>query len=338
MKRGFLAAAAWFLVASTAVAQDAAPVQIVPVPALGGEIAEIARMADQMAEGTVLGGGRWLRIGYVSAVPMVGFVVPMASDTQYNPLDMLRFDLPATGGATVDVDLSASTSWSAAPATYRIMLSSPAFDTPPQVTGVEIVPAGAGDTFAALVAHASQPESFIVSTYHRLRGYRMLGLDPLPVLAGIVLIACVAFMLWKKGAALPWLLGVALAAHFLYGARVDLDLARLTTTHLGEWFGSHRYAEAGSTYALADAVREVDSWEGARLGICFDSTDYFAKLLRYDLLPMNVNMTTDGDPTHVAVVRKIDWSYENGRLRCGSIDAPATLLREFPDGSRLFAL
>ena len=154
----------------------------------------------------------------------------------------------------------------------------------------------------------------------------------------VLVVAIVLLVLWKRKAALFPLLGIAFGAQMLYGARSDFDLTRLSLAHASEWFGSGTYAEAGSTYALADAVRELES--DVQLAICFDSTDYFAKLLRYDLLPMPVQIGTEGllQPTHIAVVRKIDWSFEDGHLKCGSIDAPATLLQEFPDGSRLFQL
>lgn len=338
MKRSILALI-FLLAASAASAQERilpAGRQVVPVPALGAAVAEIARNAGQMAEGTIQGGGRWLRIAYRSDAPIAGFVVPFQGEAVYNPLDMLRFDLPAEG-TTVDVDLSVSPSWSAAPKTYLLMFSAPAGGTPPEISGIEILPATAGDSVGAAAAHALETESFVVSTYHRLRGYRVLGHDVLPVAFALLLLAVGFVVLRTKADAAVPLFGLALVAHVLFGARVDLDLARLTASHLAEWTSAGTYGEAGDTYALARDITELPT--DARVAVCFDSTDYFAKLLRYLALPITVTIGT-GDPgaTHVAVVRKIDWSYEAGRLRCGSIDAPATLLAEFPDGSRLFAL
>ena len=335
MQRGVLAVLLALSLAPAALAQEAIP-RIVPVPAIGSDIAEIARTSGQTAEGGVTGGGRWLRVAYASEAPLTGFVVPLLGGAQYNPVDMLRFDLPASPNATVDVDLSASPSWSASSKDYMVVFA--AGDIAPEIQGIGIVPASYGDSIGAFFRHAFASEGFVVSTYHMLRGYRILGVGLVPVLAVLVLLAAAGLAVWKKKEAAFPLLGLAFIAQLAYGARIDLDLARLTVGHAGGWFHEHDYAEAGSMYALADAVKDLEG--DVRLAVCFDSTDYFAKLLRYLLLPIPAQIGTDGPmkPTHVAIVRKIDWTYEEGRLKCGSIDAPAELLEGFPDGSSLYAL
>ncbi len=338
MKRRLLGCLGCIAMTTSGVAYAQSDVlRITPVPALGTEVANIARASEQMAEGTVVGGGRWLRVTYTSDAGLSGFVAPMLG-AQYNPVDMLRFDLPSADAAsTVDVDLSASPSWNPTEKTYLIVLASPASETPPEVLGVEILPGG---VVGAFFRHFASPESFVISTYHQLRGYRILGIGLVPVLALLFALACVALMIrWKAAAFLP-LLGLALTAQLLYGARVAVDQLRLSAVHAMEW-SNGTYGEAGSTYELAEAVRETAKEQpDMTLGVCFDSTDYFAKLLRYDLLPIPVVWTGNAiaDATHVAVIRKIDWSYDDGRLRCGELNVPAALLEEFSDGSRLFSL
>lgn len=342
MKRRFAAYAGLTaaFAAGVAAAQDDA-LRITPVPAIGTAVADIARSSEQMAEGTVVGGGRWLRVVYRSGVPIAGFVAPMRG-ASYNPVDMMAFELPASPDpARAEIDLSASPSWNPSEKPYLVTLASPASALPPEIQGVEFVAAGAGDVAGAFIRHLAGRESYVISTYHHLRGYRVLGVGLVPIAVALFAIACVASIVLRRGAAITGLLAVALGAQLLYGARVGIDLVRLSAAHGFEWTSRGTYGEAGSMYDLADAVREdADGREDARLAVCFDSTDYFAKILRYRLLPIPVDMTTDGavPPTHVAVVRKIDWTFDGGRLRCGSIDAPATLVREFPDGSRLFEL
>lgn len=338
MDRRFVGCAgvAALLAAGVAFAQQDV-VRIAPVPALGTEIADVARTSEQMAEGTVVGAGRWLRIAYRSGVPIVGFVAPMRG-SQYNPVDMLRFDLPETDAAVVEIDLAASSSWNPTEKTYLVSLASPASALSPEIQGVEIVP-GAGGVAGAAAWHLMAPESFAISTYHRLRGYRVLGVGVVPTLAVLFAAACGIVAVRRRAAALASLLGLALGMQLLYGARVGADLVRLSFAHGREW-SRGSYAEAGSAHALADAVREIADEQDVRLAVCFDSTDYAAKLLRYDLYPIPVAWTGEiaRDATHVAVVRKIDWSFEDGRLRCGDMNVDATLLEEFPDGSRLFFL
>lgn len=341
VKRFVLGAAALVcvLVAMPTAAQEAIT-RITPVLALGRSVVDIARTSDQLAEGMVSGGGRWLRMTYQSNVPLAGFVVPMQDGEQYNPIDMLAFDLPLhVTAATVDIDLSVSSSWSPSSTVYLVTLASPPTDTPPSVLEVSILPADGSDILIATLRHMTVPEAWVVSTYHQLRGYRVLGVGAVFILAVLIVLACGGMLVvHRKRAALPLLL-LALSVHLLYGARVGIDLLRLSVAHLAEWHRQGTYGEAGDTFALAEAVRLLDTPD-VRLATCFDATDYFAKLLRYHVLPTPVQIGTDGplQPTHVAVLRMIHWSYEDGRLRCGSIDAPARLVAEFPAGSRLFVL
>lgn len=312
-----------------------------PVPALGSEIADIARSVENMGEGVVTGGGRWLRITYKSDVPIAGFIVPLREGAQYNPLDMLRFDLPERWIATtVDIDLSVSPSWNAVPKDYRLTMASPAAETAPVVSQLQILPADATDTASAFVRHMTEPESFVISTYHYLRGYRILGTNALPILATVFALVCIALALWKRTMVFMPLVVLAFGAHLAYGARVDVDLVRLSAAHAQAWAADETYEEAGQTYAVARLIASQALLGDVRVATCFDSTDYTAKVLRYAVLPVPVQIGTTGDmvPTHVAVMNSIDWAYESGRLRCGAIDAPAVLLREFSDGSRLFSL
>ncbi len=320
----------------TAFAQENVT-RITPIRAVDANPIETIRASEQLAEGEAEGAGRWLRIEYRSTSELVGLVAPFRTGTAYEPKEMLQFILPAAAeGSTVDIDLAVGPRWSPGNQRYFLAFSSSTTGDFPEILGIGFVPATMLDSASALWSQLLKREPFIISTYHFLQGYRLLGV-PLAVLVAVVLvIVCSAYGVLHREQAAYGLVVIALLFHLSYGVKVGLDLARITAADAAAWIATGEYGEAKSTYSIVDALEKKAGVTS--LAVCTDSTDYEMKLMRYFLHPLPVSLVRDEiiTPSHVVVLKKIEWSFVNGRLKCGSIDMQAERVATFPNGSELF--
>ena len=308
-------------------------------PALLRDNTAILAANRQSTEGIVEGPGDTLRIFYGSSVPLEGFLAPLLEGGSYNHGDMLYFHLPPSADGQALVDITAIPSWSPRHAAYFLTFVSASEETDAVFREITLSSDNSlPHLFGVILRHFFTPERFRVSSFHLLFGYRILNI-PFTVMIGLLLFLAVGCVLYAKRAStalLPTGLATILCFLLLYQARFAVDLGVLSFRHLREWYGQHTYAQAGSMYAIAEEMpRDTQG-----IVVCFDSTDYDGKLLRYLLSPIPVYLANQSNRPfdRIYVSKKLDWSYEDGILTCGDVHAPAQLEQEFPDGSSLFSL
>jgi hypothetical protein len=208
---------------------------------------------------------------------------------------------------------------------------------------MEFLPTSGGDVVAAIIGQFMQPEPYWVSTIHLLRGYRILNI-PFTLIAGLLLVIATGCVLMRmKRSGIPIVLAVLIASTLLYELRFAADLLAYTDRHLTEWWTHHTYAEQQDLFTVAQVIQkniDADHDEHTQVSICFDSTDYYAKVFRYLLYPVPVSIVggLNENVRYVAVTRKGDWSYENGMLQCGTINHRAEKIQSFNDGTVLFRI
>lgn len=312
---------------------------IVPMHALSSDQYNILASYKQYSEGTVPGAGSAIAITYSSSVPLNGYVAILDANGSYNPADLYHFTMDAAQNETVTLDVTALTTWTPSYHTYYLNFLSNADITDTQFHNMAVVPASFIHILKASVRHPFLMEPYWVSSSHLLRGYRSLS-TPLPLLlaiAGIVAAVVIVFVR-KKNLVAPMFILLAVVTS-LYMIRVSADLAIHTVKHIAEWTAAHAYGEAHDMYSVADALKEKRN-DLTNVAVCFDSTDYYAKLLRYFLYPTPVSLTKTADEhtTHVVVTHALNWTFEGRALTCGDITVQATQLESFPDGTVLFSV
>lgn len=328
-----------FLFATNASAKET---HIQPVRALSSDQYTILSSYQESADGTVEGAGAFLRIGYTSSVDLNGYVVIMNPDATYNPADMNSFTLPADPQGTAIVDLRTLSTWTPSSHLYYLSFLSSAVQTDTQFSEMTILPAGPLDIVSSAFMHLFSVEPYWVSSMHLLRGYTMLNTSFSLILGCILALIIVVLCIWKKSAAVPAVMLTLIAGLLFYSVRFTTDLGIHAVAHLQSWTTHRTFAQAGDVYNVADALKKNVSTNNqpAAVSVCFSSTDYYAKLLRYLVYPLPVTMSGQLLPatTHVVVTHDLNWSDDNGVLHCGSIDHPATLIESFPDGTALYSL
>lgn len=324
--------------AQSCFAADAA---IRPALALSSDQYHILASYKEYSQGFIQGNGSTLKIAYHAGLPLTAYIAIVNADGTYNPADLYEFALPAANQQSVTVDLTALTTWSPGTHSYFLSFLSNTEHTDASFSEMTFMPGGAGDVIRAAAFDFVQIEPYWVSSAHLLRGYRILNVPFAVVLGGIVLFLCLVFIAWKHGRAAPLVLMTMLTGVLLYDIRFTADLTVWSADHLRQWTMHHEYGEAQDIYSAADTVKDAASkTPSAAVSVCFDSTDYYAKLLRYLVYPVPVTMTgtLKTTTTQVLVTHKINWTYQNGALHCGAIDAPAVLMKDFPDGSHLYSV
>jgi|GEM_PF-757041 len=294
---------------------------------------------------TVLEGkGSSLLLDYVSNEPITVFLVPLFDGNNYSITDFLSFTLPETDNGSVSVDLTASPGWSQGNRRYLLNLLSASEEPGLAISKYEFLPASAGQTLGAMVHHFFIPELYTPSSFHALRGYRVLGNSLTPIYGLALLAAAVlAFIFLSKERRIQGTIFVLIAGIFIYNLRFGIDLLRFSAEHLNE-YNHGTYDEAGSVYRLAAKVIATENGEiNPLVYVCRNGTNFKEKLLRYLTYPVRVS-SDDADAsgaTLVAVMNKYKWSFDTGKngineLACGAVNRKAQKLDSFPDGSSLF--
>ena len=313
---------------------------ISPIPALSIEQVNNVGSYKKSAGGIIEGTGATLLVGYHSNVPLNTYIGILNNDGTYSQNDLYYFVLPKGSDMQANVDLTALTTWSPSLHRYTITFLSNDEQSDTAFTAMNFQSAGMWTTFRTAMRHLFFPEPFRVSAAHFLQGYRILGV-PFSVIFGLFVFvaACCALILRGKRAVLT-LLALCMLA---YGARFAIDLSVMTAKDLRSWVSLYRYGVASDTYIAAESL--IDDVHKRKIAhphaiSCFDSTDYFPKLIRYLAYPIPVELTGALLPgtTHVIVIRKFQWSYENGILQCGSIHQPAQKISSFDDDIAVFSL
>lgn len=315
---------------------------IIPEPALSSDQFSILSQYKQFSEGQVEGAGPHLKITYSSSIALNAYVAILYDDDTYNPADLYHFTVPATKDGTVIIDLSALTTWTPFHHRYYLSFLSNEELTDTQFTDMVILPGHISDLIRAVFTHILKEEPFWVSSMHLLRGYKILNVSFTLILGVALCIAATVLLLHKRSCSIPSVLILLLIGYLAYDIRMSVDLAVRTALHLKEWTSLHTYGEARDIYSVADALKKDAAMRPtpSAASICFDSTDYYAKLIRYLAYPIPVTLTGSQLPvtTHVIATHSLTWTDSGGILRCGGINHPAKRVREFDDGSVLFSL
>jgi hypothetical protein len=323
-----------FILSPISFAQAKTVVSVHPISP--EEHAALLATYKSSSEGKIGGEGTALRLRYTTPTPLRSLIVKFATEQGFDPADLVGFTMPAASDGEVIVDLTGLPGWSPGTAQYLLSFYSSELEGAAQVTEVEIMKGSPMDTARAALSQFMQPEDFKVSSYHMLRGYRILGV-PLILIIGIPGIILTGALFWRRKPVLA--LMILLIANLLYSTRVSADLLRFSAEHLGEWYAKGTYDQAGSMHEIATWVRR-NLPSTSHIFVCHDSTDYYSKVLRMFAYPIRVTATPTIalPPTHVLITRKLSWSIEEGILSCGPLKVAAEERARFSDGSVLFAL
>lgn len=340
--KSILLPSSFFAVLLVAIPCKAENMKIRPVLALSSDQSQILASYKEYSEGSVQGAGSRLQISYHSGSPLNGYIA-ILEGTTYNPANLYHFLLPADASGTATIDLTALTTWNPAVHSYYLNFLSDADRTDTEFTQMQFLQTTASDLIGASLQHLIQVEPYWISSAHLLRGYTILGI-PFSILLELLTLIIIGIILLRKGthAAAP-VLCILIASTFFYALRFDIDLLVYTKRHLNEWWSNHTYGEARDLYSVSNALKgdiALHPEISASVSVCFDSTDYYAKLIRYLLYPIPVSITgsIDHSSTHVLVTRKIDWKYDGGILTCGTSNRLARKIQSFDDGSVLFSI
>ena len=302
------------------------------------------------ASTSIEGQGGILTLDYQSTEPLEVFLVPLRPDETYTPTDYLRFTLPLTEQGTVEVDLTVSPGWSPRNTKWLVTLLSSDEKAGAAFTGIRFTESGAPPTVLVALRHLFTKEPYTPSSFHALRGYRMLGVS-LTISLGLLTIAlalsALAFVTKVKRRSMA--LGVLLVGTLVYQTRFSLDLLRFTKEHLTE-YAHGTYDEAGSIHTVATFLRTLASGKESKttVYVCRDGTTFKEKLLRYFAYPIRISSEASDAATadYAVVMNKFKWGFETNvtkdasvtLLRCGDLERPSQKLTTFDDGSIVFRL
>lgn len=302
----------------------AAPAFLEPSTSLTWQ--DIVRRADAGAKASATVGGRGgtLRIVYSATSPVDLDLVPLHGTYSLDH-EQLFVRLPAGENLDARVDLSHGMGWSAFRQTLVLRFSAPSRTDQIDILELTIEPATFSETIRATLQGFLHREQFAVSSPHSLRGQRIGGV-PFTALVGIP-VALVSVILFLKKKVQTSML-ILVVGSLTYSLWFGWDLLRFTQS----------FAHAGSAEDIGSVLRH-ESTDQSFLFLCTNTGNYYSKAVRYFAYPVPVSRETADIPkaTHVLVHEAHHWSYENGVLRCGSLDGNAVHVRDFPDGSVLFS-
>lgn len=311
---------------------------IIPTLDLSQEEALARQASTEKADTLIEGKGKSLRILYSSAVRIDADLAILRGGASFDPTEILHFTLPAGKDMEATVDLTVTPGWSPFTRQWRLFLASPPSTTSIDIHTMEFVPSDPASVLRTIAGNVINREVFQVSTFHALRGYRILGFS-LATILGIFTFAAAAVFLGLRSPRLA--MTTFTVGSLLYVGWFGIDLARFTAENLTTWLRDGVYNKAGAAAAVADALRSEAKNSPVPLFVyvCHDTTDFYAKVLRYMLYPTPVSVKAEDIPrtTHVLVAGKIAWNYRDGLLTCGNVTGAAHELAQFRDGAVLYA-
>lgn len=286
-----------------------------------------------IANGTVNGRGDRLHIIYSSASDIIGNVVSVRSDGRIDVQGFLSFTLPSGLNQEAIIDLTVARDWSPFASQYYLTFTKKDAAADTNFHEIAVLPATFSSMGRAAFSQLISPEPYQVAAHHMVRGYYILG-SALSAILGLAVLIGFVFALKRRSS--QRIIAVVVIGLFIYSMRFGIDLVYFAVTNISAWYGDEIIAHAGS---MADVGERMKTQKNATLFVCDDATDYFMKMARYFAYPTPVlREIVAGQTTHVLVVQKANWSFDETMLRCGSINAPARLLETYPDGAQLFEL
>ncbi len=305
------------------------------------------------ASTSIEGQGSKLRLTYQASEPVTIYMVPLSAEEHFVPTDFLMLTLPATDGGSAEIDLTVSPGWTPKTTKWLLHLMTKTEDTNAGFSAVEFLPASTFTIMNTAFWHFFKQEPYTPSSYHALRGYRVLSRDVTMIIGFLVLLASILTIIFaKKGTKLMALVIVLFTFQALYGLRFGFDLLRFSSEHL-TGYANGMYDEAGSVYQIAPSLRSLvvqdkKSEAETTVFVCRSGTNYKEKILRYFSYPIRISsdasLTASAD--YALVMNSRDWNVqtvsENGVnkqfLQCADLKLEATQIATFPDGSILFSL
>lgn len=318
----------------------AATLRITPTLDLGSEEALARAQATEKTDFVFGGKGDRLRIVYTSPVRIDVDLAPRRRGAGFDPTEVLHFTLPPGAHTEAVIDLTQTPGWSPLEKEYHAYFASPPGGKDAEIETIDFLPWTLGTLLMTAARNLATRDTFQVSTFHALRGYNMLGFS-LSIIIGATTILIALATLLRRTSRTRALAPVLVTGMLLYTAWFGVDLARFTTRNLREWYAEGLYNKAGAAEAVADAIQKEASASPTPLfvHVCHDTTDFYAKVLRYLLYPTPVSVRAEdvARATHVVVAGKLSWSFHDGTLTCGSVTGPARELATFRDGTVLYA-
>ncbi len=298
-----------FLIPSAA----AAGVVIEPEPASLTQLQE--QLSEEIAHAHIdlKGEGADLNVEYSSTHPISLYILFLDDDGSVNPRDILFAKLPEGNDVESIVPLSPTRGWRGGERSYKLHLITNLDGT----QNLKSIGIGGSASIIDGLKQFFSPEPFTPSSYHRLTGYRFLGIPItliLTILIAIILIG--SLILKRKQLGLIIILIIIL----LSNARFSLDTLKYTQKHLSDWSYNKTYETAGSTYEIAEFL---ESENIRSIQLCTDGNSYFQTLLKYAAYPLAINGTSK-------------FILERYALECDTSNAEKT--KEFPDGSIIFRI
>ncbi|HCI04307.1 MAG: hypothetical protein QF755_05565 [Candidatus Peribacteraceae bacterium] len=265
------------------------------------------------------GKGADLLINYSSPAPLSVYILFLNEDGSVNPRDIVSAQLPK-GEVESVIPLSQTRGWSLGERKYKLHMITEK-NIEPSISKLKLE---GSPSLADGLKQFFALEPFTPSSYHRLSGYKFFGISfTLLLTLTLALALALTLIFRKKKHAMTAIIILIL----IFNARFSLDLLRYTKENLT----AETYSTAGSAYQIADYFKSNGIKD---VQLCSDGNTYFPTILKYAGYPLNI----PDESEHVLVRNAYEWSFENGNLTCGELNAPATSLMEFPDGSILFKL
>ncbi len=297
------------------------------------------------------GEGSTMKLAYQSSEKLTVYMVPLSESEGFVPTDFLMLTLPATSEGLAEIDLTVSPGWTTKKTTWLLHLMTKNKDAKAGFMSVEFLPAGPKTSIQAAFRHFFRTEPYIPSSYHSLRGYRVLSKD-MTLILGLLLIvtSVIAVLIAKKESKLAILIVVLCTFQAVYGLRFGLDLLRFSSEHL-TGYAEGIYDEAGSVYQIAPMLHSLAAQQKKEVPtsvfICRSGTNYKEKILRYFAYPIRIS----ADATHasmsdyVLVMNARDWNIQTIAeeniskqvLQCADLRFEVNQIASFPDGSILFS-
>ncbi len=311
----------------------------------------LQRIAQSPAHALVslTGNGDRIEVRYGSTSPVDALIFFSDGKQQLDITTALSATLPAGNDEDMTLDVSRSPAWSAFSNDYQIYFL--AKDAGTRIQNVSLIPVPFWRFPLIGVSQLFSPEPYQPSSYHRLKGYAVFGI-PLPVLALVITVVCL-IVLWIprrwRSQKNRMTVCVLLIVFLLYGARFSIDLLRMTASELTQWETHHMYEQAGSAYAIADALKQ-DSQAHFGTGtpsvlLCNEGNSFIPALMAEQLFPLGVVTQTENEqtPDYVIAFQPAVPSTPSGahveNVRCGDATISGlTRLQSFPDGSILYAM
>lgn len=292
------------------------------------------------------GRGDGISVRYSASSPVDCIVTFADGKAVFDLSSSLVLELPAGSGADATLDVTASPAWSLSDHEYRVFFfSRSAVGT--AVERVELIKTSLWRLPFVAVKQFFTPEPYLPASYHRLKGYRILGMAATKLILLCLVVPLVAVLLMKRfrRARTMACMTVLFAGFLFIAARSSIDLIIFTGNHLRAWYGNQPYEQAGSAYAIADFLRPSLSAQSPSAAspvfLCSEGTSYIPALMTYLLYPQRVTQKfEEGQTPTMLIAFQQPVSAEEGQaFRCGDrAFSRVKPLKTFADGSVVYSV